>query len=92
MFEHNKVPQSPHIADAARAFGAHAVRITHPQEVAPALQEALSSGRPAVVEVMVDAQFGASGGLAPGWWDVPVPEYFPNRRAAYEKGRSEERI
>jgi TPP-dependent trihydroxycyclohexane-1,2-dione (THcHDO) dehydratase len=60
--------------------------------VAPALEEALASGRPSVIEVMVDMEFGQSGGLAPGWWDVPVPEYFPDQHAAYQEGRKEERV
>jgi len=60
--------------------------------VAPAIASALASGRPAVVEVMVDQEFGQSGGLAPGWWDVPVPEYFPDQHARYHQGRAEERI
>ena len=92
MFERQGTPLSPHIADAARAFGAHAARISRPEEIAPALEEALASGRPAVVEVMVDAEFGHSGGLAPGWWDVPVPEYFPDQHAAYLEGLAEERV
>ncbi len=92
MFERAGQPQSPHLADAAKAFGAHAVRITEPDKVAPALEEALASGRPSVIEVMVDMAFGQSGGLAPGWWDVPVPEYFPDQHAAYQEGRKEERV
>jgi acetolactate synthase-1/2/3 large subunit len=92
MFEREGQPVSPHLADAARAFGAHAVRISRPDQVRPALEEALAARRPAVVEVMVDAELGTSGGLAPGWWDVPVPGYFPEQRTAYEEGRSEERI
>ena len=50
MFEREGQPVSPHLADAARAFGAHAVRISRPEEVAPALVAALDAGRPAVVE------------------------------------------
>jgi acetolactate synthase-1/2/3 large subunit len=92
MFEHNANAVSPHLADAARAFGAHAVRITRPDEVAPALADALAAGRPAVVEVMVDTNIGTSGGQAPGWWDVPIPAYYPERRAAYEREKREERI
>jgi len=92
MFEAEGRPQTPHIADAARAFGAHAVRISRPDEVAPALEEALKTGCPAVVEVMVDMNLGRSGGQAPGWWDVPVPGYYPERRAAYEREKSEERL
>jgi TPP-dependent trihydroxycyclohexane-1,2-dione (THcHDO) dehydratase len=79
-------------AHKAKAFGAHAVRISHPDEVAPALEQALAANRPAVVEVMVDTELGTSGGLAPGWWDLPVPAYFPEQRAAYEEGRAEERV
>lgn len=92
MFEDGSQPQTPHIADAARAFGAHAVRICHPDEVAPALKEALSLNRPSVIEVMVDMALGTSGGLAPGWWDVPIPGYFSERRETYERERSDERV
>lgn len=85
-------PLTPHIADAARAFGAHAVRISRPDEVAPALQEALALHRPAVIEVMIDMALGTSGGQAPGWWDVPVPTYFEKRRARYDQERRDERV
>jgi acetolactate synthase-1/2/3 large subunit len=92
MFEDDDRPLSPHIADAARAFGAHAVRVATPHEVGPALEAALASGRPAVVEVMIDMAEGTSGGRAPGWWDVPVPEYLTERRREYERERAEERL
>lgn len=92
MFERSGEAVTPHIADAARAFGAHAVRVTKPEELAPALREALAMGKPAVVEVMIDMQAGTSGGQAPGWWDVPIPGYYEDRRKTYERERSEERI
>ncbi len=92
MFERDDQPVTPHIANAAAAFGAHAARITRPDEVGPALEQALAADRPAVVEVMVDARFGTSGGLAPGWWDVPIPEYFKEQHAAYIQARREERV
>lgn len=92
MFEQEREPITPHLADAARAFGAHAVRVSYPDEIAPALQAALDSGTPAVVEIMVDTQMGTSGGQAPGWWDVPVPGYYADRRARYEREKSEERF
>lgn len=92
MFEQGDAPTSPHIADASRAFGARAVRISRPDEIAPALQAALAARRPTVIEVMVDMNLGTSGGLAPGWWDVPVPGYLEKRRAVYEQERREERI
>jgi acetolactate synthase-1/2/3 large subunit len=92
MFEANGQPQTPHIADAARAFGAYAARISDPGEIAPALRAALDSGCPAVIEVMVDMSIGTSGGAAPGWWDVPIPEYYSQGRAEYERGKREEKI
>jgi acetolactate synthase-1/2/3 large subunit len=92
MFEREGQPLTPHIADAARAFGAEATRISRPDEVAPTLEKALSMERPTVIEVMVDTELGTSGGLSPGWWDVPVPGYFEKRRTVYEQERGEERI
>jgi acetolactate synthase-1/2/3 large subunit len=92
MFERDGEPVTPHIADVARAFGAHGARVSTPDEVGPALRTALDSGRPAVVEVMIDMTLGSSGGQAPGWWDVPVPAYLADRRATYERERREERI
>ncbi len=92
MFEQDDRPISPHIADIAKAFGALSRRVTATEDVAGALEEALAAGRPAVVEVMIDTQLGTSGGQAPGWWDVPVPTYLTERRAAYERERSEEVI
>ena len=35
----------------AQAFGCHAERVTRPEEIAPALDRSLASGRPAVVDV-----------------------------------------
>ncbi len=92
MFEDGDQPVTPDITAIAKGFGAHAVRINCPDEVGPALKEALSLGKPSVIEVMVDDRLGTSGGLAPGWWDVPVPEYMQLRRAQYNQERSDERI
>ena len=92
MFEIDNTPITPHIANAATAFGAHAVRIDQSDDIAPALQAAIASGKPSVVEVMVDSGFGRSGGLAPGWWDVPIPHYFEDRHTDYIKAKSEEKI
>jgi acetolactate synthase-1/2/3 large subunit len=92
MFERAGEPITPHIADVARAFGAHAARVSAPEEVAPAVRAAVESGRPAVVEAMIDMAIGSSGGQAPGWWDVPVPTYLTDRRDAYEREKQEERF
>lgn len=86
----NGEPISPHLAEVARAFGVHAIRIERPDEVQPAVRRALDAGKPAVVEVMVAQDYPWSGGAVTGWWDVPVPTYLSERRAAYERARAEE--
>jgi acetolactate synthase-1/2/3 large subunit len=47
-------------AAAARAFGAHGERVVKPEEVEPAIRRALESGKPAVLDMVVDP-----GELAP---------------------------
>jgi acetolactate synthase-1/2/3 large subunit len=39
---------------AAQAFGCHGERVEDPQEIIPALERAVASGKPAVVDVLVD--------------------------------------
>jgi acetolactate synthase-1/2/3 large subunit len=82
---------SPNFADAARAFGLHAQRISAPDEVQPAVQRALATKGPALIEVLVDRELGR-GVVSTGWWDTPIPEYLPDRRAQYEAQRNEERL
>jgi acetolactate synthase-1/2/3 large subunit len=83
-------PLTPDLAAVARAFGCHAERLSAPEEVRPALARAFASGRPAVVEVMVERAYPLSGSPAVGWWDVPVPAYLAELRARYERERDEE--
>jgi len=83
-------PISPDLAALARALGCHAERVSAPGEVQPALERAFASGRPAVVEVVVEREYPLSGSPAVGWWDVPVPAYLGERRARYERERAEE--
>ncbi len=83
---------TPHLAEVARAFGCHGERIERPDEVGPAVERALQSGQPAMVECMVQRTAPLSGGAAYGWWDVPVPAYLEERRQAYEQERAKEMI
>ena len=46
----------PDIADVARDMGAFAVRVTRAEDIGPAMREAFSAGRPAVVEIVVDSK------------------------------------
>mgnify|MGYP000365481256 CR=1 FL=1 len=81
---------SPDFKAIAEGFGCYSERISKAAEVQPALRRAFESGRPAVIEVIVNKQFPYSGGIATGWWDVPVPTYLKERRREYEKARDEE--
>jgi len=51
-------------AEIAKSMGALGIRVTKPAEIRSALDQALSSGRPAVVEVMSDIE-----ALAPNPWE-----------------------
>jgi acetolactate synthase-1/2/3 large subunit len=83
---------SPDFAAAARSFGLHAERVDRPEEVAPAVQRALATGGPALVEVTVAREFPDAGATKTGWWDVPVPTYHLERRRQYEAQRAEEQL
>ncbi len=83
-------PYTPDFASIARDFGAYGERISKKEEIKPALKRAFSSGKPALIEVMVNRDYPLSGTPPVGWWDVPVPEYLRERRKKYEKEREEE--
>jgi thiamine pyrophosphate-dependent acetolactate synthase large subunit-like protein len=46
-------------AALARVLGAHGERVEQPSEVLPAIKRALATGRPAVVDVLIDKNFHA---------------------------------
>lgn len=81
---------SPDFAAAAEAFGMKSKKITKREEVADAISEAILAGCPYLLEVEVCRDYPYTGGEAFGWWDVPVPVYMEEKRAAFEQGRSEE--
>lgn len=81
---------SPNLAGVAREFGAYGERIERPEEAKPALRRAFNSGKPAVIEVIVDREFPFSGTEATGWWDVPIPGYIEDRRHDYDVARQAE--
>jgi acetolactate synthase-1/2/3 large subunit len=80
-------PVSPHLADIASAFGARGIRLETPQQISETIRRGLELRQPTVVEVLVARDLPRSAGVSDGWWDVPVPGYLPERRAAYERGR-----
>ncbi len=82
---------TPDFTTIAKGFGVYAKRIERPDEVKDALKKAFASGKPALIEVMVNRQQAYSGVVA-GWWDVPIPQYLTERRKKYERERAEERL
>ncbi len=83
---------SPRFAEIARGFGIDAYHLTALDELEHAVQQALAAGKPAFINVEVSRKYPYTGGKAFGWWDVPIPAYDRERRAEYEKARSEEKI
>jgi len=81
---------SPDFAAIGRAFGLHAEHVREPDEVARAVAGALASGGPSLVSVTVNRELDVAGPDKTGWWDVPIPEYHPEQRAAQLEGRAEE--
>lgn len=85
-------PYSPDFRKTAEAFGLHSQQISQAEEVGPALRSAFRSGRPALIEVIVNRDYPLSGTPASGWWDVPVPANLEDKRRKYEAERAEERF
>jgi acetolactate synthase-1/2/3 large subunit len=65
-FEIEGAPYSPDFAAIASACGALGTQIEHPDELAPALRDAVGSGRPAVIDVPMRN----TPVMTPGEWDI----------------------
>jgi acetolactate synthase-1/2/3 large subunit len=82
-------PYSPDFAAVGAAFGIKTWRADTGEQVADALREALSSGKPAIVEAITARD--AAGPFVPGWWDFPPPGYVQDERQdEYAAERAEE--
>jgi sulfoacetaldehyde acetyltransferase len=46
--------RNPSFAEISRSMGAEGVRVTEPHEIRPALDALVASGRPAVLEIIVN--------------------------------------
>lgn len=46
--------KNPDFGALARVFGAHGEQVTRPQDLEPAIQRAFASGKPAIIDVMID--------------------------------------
>ena len=81
---------TPDFKQIAEGFSCYTEKIKKVEEVQPALKRAFESGKPAVIEVIVNREYPYSGSPAVGWWDVPVPTYLKDRRRKYEKEKEGE--
>jgi acetolactate synthase I/II/III large subunit len=80
-------PYSARIADFARSLGAGAERVEDPKQIGAALQRALQSGVPYVVEAICSIERPWSNMHVTGWWDITVPAYLGELRSQYQKSR-----
>ncbi len=66
---------TPDFALVAKGFGCHSEKVLTLDELAPAIERALASGGPAVVEAIIDRTYEFTGGVDSGHWDLPAPDY-----------------
>jgi acetolactate synthase-1/2/3 large subunit len=71
---------SPDFAAIARGFGAAAFKVTELAQLRGALQAALRTEGPVVVEAMLAREPRATEGINAGFWDLPRPEYLTAAR------------
>jgi acetolactate synthase-1/2/3 large subunit len=82
-------PYTVDVTAVAKGFGVEAVKVEESAELQPALERALASEGPALVEVPTSRD--AAGPWVPGWWDFPVPAYITDERQdEYWTERAEE--
>ncbi|MFX1385209.1 MAG: thiamine pyrophosphate-binding protein [Promethearchaeota archaeon] len=76
---------SPDFAKIGEAFGCYSEKVSKKDEIIPSLERATQSGKPVVIEILVNRTYPFSGSPAVGWWDVPIPDYLIERRKKYEE-------
>lgn len=81
--------KSPDFVAIAKGFGLYSESVEHPDDIQAAVNRAIDHDGPSLVEVKVARDFPNSGSTVVGWWDVPIPSYIEDRRAAYEQARKE---
>ncbi|WP_322092612.1 thiamine pyrophosphate-binding protein [Paraburkholderia bannensis] len=80
-------PWAAHIANFAKSLGAEGERVDDPRQIGAALQRAIQSGKPYVVEAICSIERPYSNMHPTGWWDITVPAYLGELREKYVEGR-----
>ncbi|HOO23388.1 MAG TPA: thiamine pyrophosphate-binding protein [Clostridia bacterium] len=83
---------SPDFYSIAKGFGIDSYKPQTIEELKTAISDAIVRNKPAMITIDVTREYPYSGGKAFGWWDVPIPEYFAEKRAVYEKSIKEETV
>jgi acetolactate synthase-1/2/3 large subunit len=92
FYDNEGNPYTPDFAKIGEAFGCYSEKISKKEEIIPAFERAGKSGKPALIEILVNREYPYTGSPAMGWWDVPIPEYLRERREKYEKDIKGERL
>jgi acetolactate synthase-1/2/3 large subunit len=77
---------SPDFAAIATGFGASAFKVTELEQLRPALEVALRTEGPVVVEAMLARDPRATEGINAGFWDLPKPDYLARDSRAANGG------
>lgn len=91
-FTANGRAYSPDFYKIAEAFGIASYKPADANELKSAIADAVACGKPALITIDVAREYPHTGGKAFGWWDVPIPAYMEERRAAYEQAVKEETV
>jgi acetolactate synthase-1/2/3 large subunit len=75
------------VAEMAKSLGCEGERVTDYREIGPAVQRAIRSGKPYVVEAITAIDRPYSKMHPTSWWDITVPAYLGELRAEYVKNR-----
>ncbi|NIA31813.1 MAG: thiamine pyrophosphate-binding protein [Actinobacteria bacterium] len=70
---------NPDFVMLARSFGLYAEKVQTRSQVKPAIKNALKSGKPALIEVLVESTPPYAGLPLTGWADYPTPEYIDSK-------------
>jgi acetolactate synthase I/II/III large subunit len=74
-------------AGVAKSLGCLSERVEKAEEIAPAIERALASGKPYLIDAICAIERPYSNMHVTGWWDITVPAYLGALRAKYVKGR-----
>lgn len=75
------------ISGVAKSLGCLGERVTDPAEIGPAIERALASGKPYVIDAITALERPHSNMHVTGWWDITVPSYLGKLRDKYIEGR-----